>query len=100
MDHSGTAELDPAGAFARAAAFAFEYAGSVAFETREIELSRRLGEREVARAKTGYGFLTEQAFQPLGDCAFQVSHRDAFVDAEAFELMEHRRVRHVRSITA
>ena len=100
MDHSRAAKLDPAGAFARAASFAFEFAGAVAFEAREIEFRRRLGKREVGRPKTRDRIVAEHSLEPFGDGAFEMGHRDAFVDAETFELMKHRRVRHVRRVAA
>src|SRR5688572_28279081 len=100
MHHPRAAEFDPAGAFARAAAVAFESAGAVTLEAREVELRRRLGEREVRRAKTRDGVFAEQALQPLGHRALQMGHRNAFIDAKTFDLMEHRHVRHVRRVAS
>ena len=62
MHHSGAAELDPARAFARAAALAVDLSRSVAFEAGEIELRRRLCEREVRRPKPRHGVFAEKAF--------------------------------------
>src|SRR5262245_22962602 len=100
MHHSGTAEFDPTRTFARSATLSMNSSGAVAFETREVELSRRLGEREVARTKTRLGVLTKQTSEPLGDRSLQMRHRDAFVDAKAFELVEHRNVRHVGRVAS
>src|SRR5512141_2983414 len=95
MNHPGAPELDPAGTFAWAAAFAFELPGTVTSEAREIELSRRLCKREIRRAKSRPGVFAVHSFEPFGNSAFEVRHRDAFVDAQALELVEHRRVRHI-----
>ena len=52
MDHSRAAELYPASAFAWTAALTVDLTGSVTAKAREIELGRRLGEREVRRPKS------------------------------------------------
>ena len=100
MDHSRAAELYPAGTFAWAAAFSVDLACTVTSETGKVELSRGLSKREVRRTKTRNGVRAIHPFEPLGHRAFQVSHRDTFVDTEAFELMEHRRVRHIGRVAA
>src|SRR5687768_16148288 len=81
MDHSRPAELDPARTLARATASVFVPSGAVAFETREIEFRRRLGEREVARPKSCLRVFAKQAAQPLRYRALEMRHSDAFVDA-------------------
>ena len=59
MNHSRTAELDPARTFARTAAFAVENSRTVTFEARKIEFRARFGEREVGRAQANARFLAE-----------------------------------------
>src|SRR5690242_13110687 len=55
IDHAGAADLDPAGLLARAAALAAaEHAG-------EIDLRRRLGEREERRPQAHADLLAEEA---------------------------------------
>ncbi len=100
VNHSRTAEFNPARTFARATAFVFKRAGAAAFETGKIKLRARLGEREVRRAQANARFLAEQTAQPFADRAFQVRHRDIFVHAQTFNLMKHRRVRQVGRVAA
>src|SRR3954447_16707525 len=100
MYHSGTAELDPAGAFTRAASFAVELAGAVAFEAGEIEFGRGFREREVGRPKTRGRLLAEQALEPFCHSALKVGHGNALVDTQPFDLVKHRNMRHIRRIAA
>jgi len=100
MNHPRTAKFYPAGPFARTTALAFELTGSVALETRKIELGRRLGEREVRRTKPRDSVLSVHSFEPFGHGALQMSHRDAFIDAKTLELMKHRRMRHIGRVAA
>src|SRR5687767_4437556 len=98
MHHPRTAKLYPARTLTRTAPSVFILPGAMTLKAREVELGRRLGEREVARAETGDGILAEQTPQPFGDCTFQMGHRDPLVDAQAFDLVEHRRVCHIRRV--
>lgn len=100
MDHSRAAELYPASAFAWTAALTVDLTGSVTAKAREIELGRRLGEREVRRPKSRDSVGAIHPFEPLGNCPFQMRHRDAFVDTEAFQLVKHRCMRHVGRVAA
>src|SRR5882724_11034554 len=100
MHHAGSAEFDPAGAFAWAAALATDLARPVTYKTRKVELGGRLGEREVGRAKACFCLRAKQTLQPFGYSAFQVGHCDAFIDAQALKLMKHRGMRHVWGISA
>src|SRR5215213_2205439 len=93
MHHSGTAQLDPARVFTNATASA------LAFETTEIKLRARLGERKVRRAKARHSVWPKHPSQKLRDRALQVRHRDAAIDTQAFDLEEHRIVCGIWSVT-
>lgn len=56
MDHTRTAELYPARAFARAASLAIRAAAPAADKAGEIKFRARLRKREIRRAKTSYRF--------------------------------------------
>ena len=62
----------------------------------DVDLDRRFGEREVARAHPQHDVvaLEERLHEGL-ERPFQVAERDALVDHEALDLVEHRRVRRV-----
>src|ERR1041385_2781031 len=92
MHHPGTTQFDPAGILADATTAA------LAFEATEIKLRTRLREREIRRPKTRHRVSAEYAPQKLGDCSFQVRHRDAAIPTEPLDLEEHRVVRRIRSI--
>src|SRR5690606_13331814 len=82
IDHSAPTPLDPA---------------RTAFEGRvpQVELGRRLGEREEVRPKARLGLFAEQLAREVVQRALQVRHRDALVDDEALDLSEHRKVRRI-----
>src|SRR5690349_711218 len=92
MHHPGTAELDPTRVLTNPAASA------LALEATEIKLRARLGERKVRRSKACHRFRPEHPLQKLRDRALQMRHRDAAVDAQSFNLEEHRIVRRIRSV--
>ena len=60
-----------------------------------IHLCGRLREREVAGAKARLRLRTVQDFQKMIENALQMSERDSLIHHEAFELVEHRRMRRV-----
>ena len=92
VDPAGAAHLDPAGVLAHRAALA------VAEEAGDVELDRRLGEREEARAHAHLALRPEQLAEELQHRAAQVGERDPAVDGEALDLLERRRVRRVRRV--
>ena len=70
VDPAGAAHLDPAGVLAHGAALA------VAEEAGDVELDRRLGEREEARAHADVAFGAEELAEVLLHRAAQVGERD------------------------
>src|SRR5689334_13242148 len=92
MHHPRPAQLDPARVFTNPATRTF------AFEATEIELSARLGERKVRWPEARDRVSPEHASQKLRDRSFQMRHRDAAVNAQTFNLEEHRIVRGIGSI--
>ena len=67
----------------------------VAEVARDERLDRRLGEREVIRDEAGLPALAEERLQQIVERSLQVSERDAFVDGEALDLVEGRRMRRI-----
>src|SRR5436190_843639 len=92
VDPAGAAHLDPARVLAHGAA------APVAEEARDVELDRRLGEGEEARAHPHLALRPEQQPEVLQHRAAQVGQRDAAVDREALDLLERRRMRRVRGV--
>ena len=92
MHHAGTAQLDPARVLTDATTT------SLALEATEIKLGARLRKRKVGWAKARDRVRPEHSPQKLSHRAFQVRHRDAAVDAQSFDLKEHRIVRGIGSI--
>jgi hypothetical protein len=66
----------------------------------EIELRRRLGEREVRRPPPRLRVGAEHRAGEVLERALQMRHRDALVHHEALDLVEHRRVGRVEFIGA
>ncbi len=56
----------------------------------------RLDERKVARPEAHLEIALEERAHELGERAFQVGEADVFVDKQALDLVEHRRVRLIR----
>src|SRR4030095_16700071 len=69
VHHTRAAKLDPAGAFARAATLASQFARPVTDEAGKIKLGRRLREREVRRTKSRSRIRSEEPLQPFGNRA-------------------------------
>ena len=93
VDPAGAAHLDPAGVLARRAAPA------AADEAGDVELDRRLREREEARPHPHLALLAEQRAKELQHGALEVGECDPSVDGEALDLEEDRRVRRVGRVT-
>jgi hypothetical protein len=66
----------------------------------EVELGRRLGEREEAGPQPHLGVVAEDGLHEVVERAPEVRHREALVDGEALELHEHGQVRRVELIGA
>ncbi len=94
VDPAGTAHLDPAGVLARGAADA------AADEAGDVELDRRLGEGEVARAHAHLALGAEERPEELQHGALEVGQGDAPVDRQALDLEEDRRVGRVGGVAA
>src|SRR5688572_30661244 len=66
------------------------------FAEAHVDLGRRLGEREERRAKPHAEVVAlEEAAQEFGEHALQVGERHVLADPQAFDLVEHRRMRRV-----
>src|SRR5205807_6402964 len=89
IDPPGAAHLDPARVLADGATL------SVAEEARHVELDRRLGEREEARAHAHLAFRAEERAEELQHGSLQIRERDAAIDDEALDLEERRVARRV-----
>src|SRR5690606_27709668 len=92
VDHSAAAPLDPALAPAGAALLGVL---PQADEAEQVDLGAGLGEGEVRGPEARGGALTEQARGEVVERALEVGHRDALVDDQALDLVEHRAVRRV-----
>ena len=75
-------------------------AGAFAEHARHRELDRRLGEREERRQEAGADVRAEQRVDERLDGAEQIAERDALVDGEPLDLVEHRRVARRRACRA
>src|SRR5207248_2063611 len=92
IDPAGAAHLDPAGVLAGRTTL------TAADEAGDVELDRRLREREEARSHADLALLPEQRAEELQHGPLQVGQRDPAVDCEALHLKEDRRVRRVRRV--
>ena len=73
---------------------------AAAQEARDVELDARLGEREVVRAQADLAVGPEERAREVLERALEVRQREAAVDREALDLLEHRRVRRVERVAA
>ena len=64
-------------------------------EAEDVHLGRRLGEREERRPEADPAVRTEQLAGEQRERALEIAHRDAAVDRQTLDLVEHRRVRDV-----
>ena len=61
-----------------------------------VHLGRRFRERKEVRAEAGFDTVDfKEGAHEVDEAAFQVPHMRALLDDEAFDLVEHRRVRRV-----
>ena len=90
VDHAGAHDLQPAGVLARAAALA---AAELAVD---VDLDAGLGEREEVRPDADAAVRPEELAREVSQGALEVGQRDALVDDQALDLVEHGRVRGVR----
>ena len=58
----------------------------------DVELGRRLGEREVRRTEAGLDLTTEEGTHELVHRAGEIAQRDASIDDETFDLVEGRKM--------
>ena len=94
VDHAAPAQLDPARVRAGAAALAeAEGAG-------DLELGRRLGEREVRRPQARLHALAEVGLGEGLDRAGEVAEGDVAIDHQPLDLVEHRQVPCVGGVEA
>ena len=86
MHHAAAQHFQPV----RALADFDNAAGALALH---VHLGRRLRERKEVRAETCRHIVDlEEGLHEIDEATFQVAHVDAFLDDEAFHLVEHRRV--------
>src|SRR5690606_34804502 len=74
-------------------------AGAVAHDALNVHFRAGFGEGKIARAET-HRALAQKLTRQDRQRAFQVGERHVFVDVQAFDLVEHRRVRGVRIVQA
>src|SRR5262249_32797018 len=87
MHHAAAENLEPIGAFADPKLVAH-------LGVADVDLHRRLGEGEVARAESHLHMRhLEERLAELLEHPFQVAEMGLLIDGEPFDLMEHRRVR-------
>ena len=94
MHHAGAEDFHPAGLLAGRAA------GAAADLTLHVHLGGRLGERKERRAEAHLRGRREDTPSECRQRRLEVDECDAFIDCEAFNLLEHRRVRRVERISA
>src|SRR6478735_6021337 len=99
VDHAAAAPLDPALALAGATVVDSGVLAA-ADEAAQVDLGGGLGEGEVRRTEAGADPLAEHRRGEVVEGALEVGHGDALVDAESFDLVEHRAVRRVVLIGA
>ena len=94
MNHARAEDLDPALALAEAASLA------AAGEAGYIDLSRRLGEREVVRTEADLRVRTEHPACEHRKSSLKIAHRNAAIDHKALDLVEERRMRCINRVGA
>src|SRR2546423_15247610 len=94
MHHARSAQLDPAGVLADAAT------RTIALEAGVVHLRARLCEGEVRGPEARPRLRPEQLMHELCQRALQGRHRDAAINAQPFDLEEHRIVRIIRRVAA
>src|SRR4051812_40117000 len=99
VDHAAAAPFDPALA-ATGTAVLDGPRLTPADEADHVDLGRGLGEREVRRSEPCRDPLAEHLLGEVVEGALEVGHRDALVDDEPLDLVEHRRVRRVVRVGA
>ncbi|ABA47491.1 hypothetical protein BURPS1710b_1895 [Burkholderia pseudomallei 1710b] len=83
MHLAGTGNLEP-------------LTGVLAVLEHHVDLGRRLGEREIRRTEAHENVVAlEEFLQEIRISALQVREADVLVDPQAFDLVEHRRVRRI-----
>src|SRR5690606_29306906 len=90
MHHAAAQHFQPAGVLADAAALA------AADHAADVDLGRRLREREIGRPEPHVQVALEEVAQELRQDALEVGEAHALVHQQAFHLVEHRRVGQVR----
>ena len=89
MDHAAAEHLHPASGPA-------DHALALHQGVADIDLGRRLGEREVAGAQAQHDVVAlEERLEEGLERPLEVAERDALVDHQPLDLVEHRRVRRV-----
>src|SRR5262244_1076295 len=92
MHHAGAQNLDPASVLAEPAARA------TALEAEHVHFRGRLREGEERGAEAHAGARPEHLAGEVVEGALEISHGDVAIHGEAFDLVEHGRVRRVRDV--
>ena len=95
MYHTGTKDLDPAGAFTYRTSLA------IAERARYIDLNGWFCKREIRRTETNLTAIAEHLVCHCSQCAFQISQCDLLTDNQSFtlhELMGMRRIIIISSV--
>src|SRR5688572_8807875 len=93
VDHARSSQLNPTRVLADPATT------PLALETTEIKLGARLSEREIRRSKARDSVGTKHPSQKLADSPLQMSHCDASIHTQAFNLVKHWIVGRIGSVT-
>ena len=75
-------------------------AGALALDAADVDFGARLGVGEEARAEAHLRAGAEQRFGHRAQRALEIRERDALADDQAFDLVEHRRVREIEIVAA
>ena len=94
MNHARAEYLDPALALAHLAALA------AAHKAGDVYLGGRLGKREMVRTEADARILAEHSAGEGLERSLEVAHGDVLVNDKSLKLMEHRRMRSIRSVAS
>lgn len=89
VDHAEATNFKPTGLLAETTAVA------ATAHALQVDFAARFYEGEEAWAQTGFQVRAVNGFKELIDDAFHIGHADVLIDDEAFDLVEHRRVRRI-----
>ena len=92
VDHSRPEDFNPSAHLADPAAT------PPAENTGNIDLGTRLGEGKITGAEPDPDLLAEKSLQKMFQRPFEFAETDPLIDGQAFDLLEHRRMRGIRVV--